>query len=200
MREVTRVIKVFEYDELSDKAKQEVLSDTLCNINFYDTWWEDDGLLEMSQKELYDRNISSKEASKQMFEWEGIHFDIERDNFIQFKNLEVSNEGLFRKFLKLRGNTFSLMDFSFTGIQYTAGANTKLLINRKDEEKFSRYQLDVLNRAIDIFNDKVSQALKDIKSNAEYRSSEKGIKEAIEANEYEFMEDGSLYHKEENDV
>lgn len=51
---------------------------------------------------------------------------------------------------------------------------------------------EILERAVEIFSDKMEEALKDLRDNYEWNLSDEAVKETILCNEYEFTIDGKF--------
>lgn len=199
---------VYKFDELSDEAKENAI-EKLRDINVdFDDWYYDDGMLELSQKEMQSRHIKLSDkwyeksphanikgeypAYTGLFNKSVEYFDIDRDSYIQFKYIEVNDDDIFRKFLripkKLWTNCWWHFDYS-----PSRHSNTEFIIeNNFDDREFTPKQQVIIDRAIDIMNDKISEALTMLRQNYEYQTSDEAIIETIKINEYEFDVDGNL--------
>lgn len=172
-------IRVFKFDELEPDVQEKVI-DKNRDVNFYDPsqFTDNDIILDSS-----------------IFKWSSpkTFFEVDRNRFIQFTDLEVKDEEKFRKLLDVpealwkkveftfvndaRGETDTKLDFfenDFAGDAGLSGAEEARLEEAK--EKFS-----------EIMDDAVSFIIKDI----EFLESDEQIIETLEANEREFEEDGS---------
>ena len=56
----------------------------------------------------------------------------------------------------------------------------------------TKRQEEILDRAVEIFSDKMEEALRGLRDNYEYLVTDEAIKETIECNECDFTEDGDL--------
>jgi hypothetical protein len=196
--------KVYTFDELSDEAKEKAI-EKLSDINTDDEWWYDEGLIELSSKEMKDRHIKLSDkwyeiyanikgeypAYTGLFEWEKIYFDIDRNSFLQFVGLRVSDDDTFRKFLRIPKKLWGYCAYSFNCIPSRNG-NTKLVIETQDNGDFTPKQQEIIDRAIEIFSDKVNEGLSNLRKNFEYLNSREAIIETIKSNDYEFTENGKL--------
>jgi hypothetical protein len=70
--------------------------------------------------------------------------------------------------------------------------NTFIVIETENGEDFTPKQQEIIDRAIEIFADKVSEGLSNLRVNYEYLSSREAIIDTIKANDYEFTEDGEI--------
>ena len=64
--------------------------------------------------------------------------------------------------------------------------------NNRDYRDFTKKQMDILNRAVERFSDKMEEALRDLEKNYDYLVSDEAVRETIELNEYTFTENGRI--------
>lgn len=202
----TKTINIYKFDELSDEAKDKAL-EKLRDINVdFDEWWYDDGMLELSDKEMKSRHIKLSDkwyeksphanisgeypAYTGLFHKSVSAFDFDRNSYIQFSKIEVNDDDIFRKFLRIPKRLWNNVYYHFDN--YGRYSNTEFTIEANDNGTFTDKQLEIINRAIKIMNDKISEALTMIRQNYEYQTSDEAIIETIKANDYEFDEQGNL--------
>ena len=170
-------VKLYKFSELSEDAQQKAI-EKLCDINVDYDWWES----------AYEdaENIGLKITG----------FDIGRGRnatgeFI-FGAYEVAN-----KILKEHGKTCEthktasqfIKDWDLLVEKYSDGINK----NRVSED--NEYEFD--GEADDLEHEFLNSLLEDyammLEKDYEYQTSKEAIIETIEANEYDFTEDGKLY-------
>jgi len=212
MKVITTETEVYKFKELPEEGQQAAINN-LYDINVDYEWWEnDDGLLELTSEEFKSSKIKlSKKwyewkdkngkqgnipgeypAYTGLFSWRKIYFDLDRGSYIQFIDLIVNDDNIFRKFLKVPKR---LWDNSYYLFNEEPGreVNTWFIIEPEADVYFTEKQQVIIDNAIDIMNDKIREALSSLKSSYEYLTSEEAIIETIEANDYEFTIDGKLF-------
>jgi hypothetical protein len=115
---------------------------------------------------------------------------LERGQYLQLDGVAVNNDEAFRKFLKIPKELWDQCSYYFEND--SRNRNTYLDLQTIDEEPTDE-ENDILERAIEIMGDKIHEAWVSLRNDYEYQTSEKAIKETIEANEYEFYVDGKLF-------
>lgn len=194
----TRTIEyiAYDYNELSEEAKQKAIEE-LEGINVDHEWWDYDGHLDLSAKEMAARHITMPEyPSSGIFSHKHLYFDLDRGQSIEFDGLTVNDDNVFRKFLRISKQLWDNCDYSFSQPSHSRfnANNTKLVIEPIDGD-FTEKQQVIVDRAIKIFSDKVFEAWVNLRNNYEYQMSREAIEETIEANEYKFFEDGRMCKK-----
>ena len=214
MRIDTVKTNVYKFDELSEDSKQNAI-EKLYDINVdFDNWSYDDGYLELSEKEMKVRKIKlSKKwyewkdkngksgnipgeypAYSGLFKWNNMYFDIDRGGYIQFGGLEVTDFEIFRRFLKIPKKLWENCNWYFIAIPgREISTNFEIEPDFYNGNDFTKKQQVIIDNAIEIMNDKISEALSMLKANYDYLTSREAIIETIEANEYDFTIDGKLY-------
>lgn len=197
MQTIVKEYKVFKSNELSEEAKQKAI-EKLSDINTDYEWWQDDGLIDLSQKECTARHISSSEYPLNcLFSWKEIYFALDRRQYLQFKDLAVNSDDVFRKFLRIPKRLWQNCQYSFDNKRsgYGGEHNTELVFDAEFESgrEFTAKEQTIIDKAIEIFSDKVHEGWKNLRDQYEYLTSKKGIIETIEANDYDFFEDGRLF-------
>lgn len=187
MREVTE--KVYKFDELSEEAQEKVLAD-FGDINVDHEWWDIDGLLDPSEKEMKEKRIKAEEIESLLFSYKIGEFDLDRGQYLQLENIVVKNDDVFRQFLEIPKYLWNQCSYYFTND--TRKTNTYLEL-QTDEEPENNVDLYTLDKAVDIMGNKIHEAWVSLRNNYEYLISEEAIKETILLNEYEFYEDGRMF-------
>ena len=197
MQTIIKEYKIYKFNELPEEAKQKAI-EKLSDINTNYDWWQGDGLIDLSQKECNARHISSSEyPSNCLFSWKEIYFDLGGNQYLQLKDLVVNSDDVFRKFLRIPKKLWQNCQYSFENNRYSYGGeyNTAIIFNAEFENgrEFTAKEQAIIDRAIEIFSDKIHEGWKMLKDQYEYLTSEKGIIETIEANDYDFLEDGRIF-------
>jgi hypothetical protein len=202
-------IKIYKFNELPEETKEKVLDDfRFINVD-YDEWYQDDGLLELSEEEMKQSKIKlSKNWFKKnqnipkeypaytgLFKWQKLYFSFDKDNYIQFEGLEVIDQNIFRKFLKIPKKLFHNCIWYFYNNSNYKNATTELIIesDKENGDDFTDKEKIIIDRAQSIMNNKIQNALLDIEDNYNYLISEESIINTIEANDYDFTADGKLF-------
>lgn len=195
----TKTIQLFEFSELSKEAQDKVL-DKHRDINTdFDSWYEDDFLLDGGLDEEIKKKFSNegntlrvlkdKKPIEVLFSWENLYFDLDRGCYIQFNDLSVNDEDLFFDFLKIPARLRKHIFYSF---ENNREYNTKLDIEILDLKGKSKDE-EVLERARNIFDDLIHKSFKSLREQYNYLLSDEAVKETIEANEYDFLESGEIF-------
>ena len=205
----TRTYKVYDFDSLPPEAKQKAL-DKHRDINVDHNWWEQDGLLDLTEKEMKDIGVKmskkwyeSKKPKDSAGNIKGeypahtglIHykfedFDLDRDNYLHFENITVQDTEIFRKFLRISPMTWQKTDFSFNNEREK---DTELVLESL-ESPYEDYPSEAkeIERAKEIWADKMKEAKANLRSQCEDNMSDEQIIETFRANEYKFTEDGDI--------
>jgi hypothetical protein len=165
-REITKRTTVYKFDELSDDAKQKAI-ENLYDINVDYDWYEC----------IYDdaRTIGCTIDG----------FDIDRGNYCDLKCPDAGATA--EKIMKEHGpncETFKL------AAQYVKDYDA--LERDEDGEPLALYAQDELDQ--DFTRALSEEYLSLLRQEYEYRTSEEAIIETIQANDYDFTEDGKLYY------
>ena len=181
---------VYEFDELSEEGKEKAISN-LSDINVDFEWYEDDYLLDLGlSKRLVNR--LSKEQGEVLFKWNKLYFDLDRDRYIQFIDLEVTNDDIFRQFLKIPKKLWNRLYYSFYN-KNNYNNNIELVLDLDNNyNDLTEKQNKIIDNAIEIFSSLVWNSLKELTNWYEELTSERSIIETIKLNEYEFTIEGDL--------
>lgn len=167
-------VTVYEFKELSEAVKQKVL-EKMCyiNVEFFE-WWES----------------TYEDAERIGLEING--FDIDRGSYCKGEFTLSANE-VAQNIFNEHGehcNTFATASAFMEDWQPVFNdymdENSKDYESQDLEGKLQDLEADFLN---DICND----YLKMLRNDYEYQTSKEGIIETIEANDYQFLEDGKQY-------
>jgi hypothetical protein len=192
MRIDIKETKVYQFNELSDEAKQKAL-ECMYDINVDHEWWDYDGLLDLITEEMKSRKIKLSDYPSTLFSYTVEAFDVDRDWFIQLE-IDVKDDDIFRKFLRIDKRLWEQCEPVFeTAPRRNATTNFWIAIAKDNGNNLTQREAFIIERAEQIMNDKIDEALIGLRNNYEWLLSEEAIIETIEANEYEFTEDGKLY-------
>lgn len=185
-------IKVYKFKELTKEAQEKVI-EKMSYINVDYDWYDFDGLMSLTEKEKRERKIKDiKECPADIINWRKLYFDLGRNNYIKFVDITVPNEDIFRKFLRINKRLWDKVYYYFP--DSNREINTTIEIEENEYGiYFTKKEQEIIDRAISIFNDKVEDALCLLKTEYEYLMSEKAIIETIELNNYDFLENGTLF-------
>jgi hypothetical protein len=202
---IIKTIKTYEFKELKPEIKQKVLDDNR-EINVNDSfWYEDDGLLELSEKEIKESKIKMSKnwyekhanipgeypAYTGLFKYDKFYFSIDREWYIDFVNLNVKDTEIFRKFLGIPKVLWCNCYWYFNTEPY----NSTELVIEPFEKAFTDLQQQLINKAIDKMNNKIQDALKSLDRQFDYLTSDEAIIDFFENNEMLFTEKGEIYYE-----
>jgi hypothetical protein len=187
MRE--EIIKVYKYDELTEQAKDRAL-EKLADINTDHDWWDYDGLLDVNQKKWIKYGLKDC-----LFTYDSIYFGLYQDRHLEFKNLRVTDDNVFRQALGISSELWKRISYYFTTEKACFREdNTTLEFELEDwEDELTPEENVVLQDAIDTFKDWRQTAEYQLQKNYEYLTSREAIEETIRCNEYDFTEDGKMF-------
>lgn len=193
MRIQTTTKEVYTYDELPEDAKQRVL-DKHWDINVDGDWWYDyDGKTGFSSKEIAKYRLDGEHCDD-LLTYKKLYFDIDRGDYIQFIDADFKHEETARKFLGVPKKLWNEVNWTINEEPHRQ-TNTRLEYEEgygRDYRPFTPKQIEILDRAVERFADKVAEALRGLRNSYEYSTSREAIEETIEANEYEFDIDGNI--------
>ncbi len=187
----TKTIKIYKFEELSKEAKNKAIEDQMSNESYLDYEWFDylhEGFIE----ELNTIGVNCKE-----FYW-----DLYRNERFKAKDIEVTDN---QKLLKSAGLTKWLIinelrnektEIYSIGLSENGEAEVEIDFenedNLSDEEYVDREkEVEELNEKItDFMEEKFEEFLGRLQKDYDYLMSDEGIKEDLEANDYEFSIDG----------
>lgn len=197
----TITIEIYQFNELSNEAKEnaiEQIRQKRYDYNDYIHWVIDDCyLFEPKHDELF--NLFGEQYGKMNHPIIGnnrknIYFDFERNWHIYASNaMVINNEKMFLLWLEIPENMHDKIYFSIdsTNSRY---ANTYISFEENEcEYEFSEIELKILENAKDKFSNHMENVLKQIEQGYEYCFSNESLINEIDANSYEFTENGNIY-------
>jgi len=186
--------KLYKFEELSEEAQEtaiEQVRDSYYAYNDFSEWAIDDcTLFEPKHEEL--STLFKSDYKFPLLENTGnkIYFDTGRGSYLDCENaLIVTNEKQFLLWLGIPQEVSEGEDFDYS-IFTPSYRGSSTTIN------FDGYTSDfddVVQDAIDKFEEHISDCLTSIEKNIDYMFSDEAIIEDIEANGLEFTEAGLLY-------
>jgi hypothetical protein len=119
-----------------------------------------------------------------------IYYSIDREWYLDCEDaMIVTNDAHFYKWLGIPPDIYESAGFGYRIFTpRTRNASTTIVFHGYDSQ-----HEDVLDDAREIFEDHVTAVLRRIEGDIEYRGSDESIADDIEANEYEFTEDGNIF-------
>ena len=194
MRHEKRVYKVYQFNELKPEAKEKAIEQaSIDGINTDLNWWEqDENYNEMARD--YGLEVKMSEIS----------FDLDRGSYVYFETFNHGREenwktGIevadYKKFVKKAGLKWrKSLEQAFTiGHKHYAGSEGKNTIEADSyygDSNLTDEEIEKLEACLEEFIDEI---LSQLKKEYNYLTSEEAIIETIEANEYDFLEDGSRF-------
>jgi hypothetical protein len=177
MRTIVKKTKVYKFSELSEAA-QKVAIENLYDINVSYDWWE----FTYEDAEQVGIKITGFDIDR------GSHCDIEFiDSAPEVANAIKENHG--EQYDSYKTAVQFLTDYDKLVEKYSDGINKNKV--SEDNDLIFDQEADELEEK---FKKAISEDyLKMLREEYEYQISEEAIKETIEANDYEFTKDGSIY-------
>lgn len=196
--------QIFKFDNAPEDLKEKILEKNRY-INLDSDYWADyDGIIYDKKTNIADYDVFKNYSKK--------YYDIERGQYIQFPDLEIKDD---KKLLKMLGLPESILKkVTDIGFNSERENNTKiifrdLLSNEIDadgtyddytkyidddykSEMLTKKQFEELQRATEKWDDLMHDAWVNLRDNYEYQYTDEAVKETIEANDYDFDEDGNL--------
>jgi hypothetical protein len=185
---LTKTYNTWKFEELTEEQQEKVL-DNYRYINVEDSYWYDyDGKTGFTTKELQRMKVNPKDAPDDLISYKNLYFDLCREWWIQFTDAEFTNNEVARKFLRVPKKIWENTYWSFYGTRYH---NTELQWEYGNGFLTDRVE-EILNRAVEIFSDKIEKALKDLRDSYEWLMTDEAVKETILCNDYDFDEHGKI--------
>ena len=188
MELVTREYKTYNFNELTEIAKEKALNHFReSNVDY--EWW--DFLFENFKEELEEKGISFKNC----------YFEFYRSRFLYFTDIDINDLNKFIKALPLKLNRVvlnSLLDGEISLFiresrnEYNYFDLEDNTDNKITENKRIKKHID-LDKLNEWFKDYSNNCLKRLYDEYCYLSSDEYITEEIELNEYKFLENGELF-------
>ena len=204
MRTITKTINLYQYSELSEKAKEKVLSD-LHNINTDYDWYDFifDDFMEKCENLGITVKYSDIEFSGFWSQGDGACFTtnfIDIRKIIEVLKIEFRNDFLKNLFIDYF-DTYKIIKLSnYYSHEYTVAVHYEDEFNYNHGGSYKRIAdyleskgEEIENKLESLKNQLCSKLYSDLQEEYEYLTSEEAIIETIEANEYEFTEEGEIY-------
>jgi hypothetical protein len=122
-----------------------------------------------------------------------IYFSIDRNWFLDCQEaIAVEDENAFLDWLGLPKELASKTEYEIFTPPFR-NADTKIEFTHNENEYFTDSEEDYLGQAMNKFETHINNCLKGIEDSINYRFTDEAIMEDIEANEYEFEEDGTQF-------
>lgn len=193
---------IFKFENAPEDVKDKILEKNR-DINIVDEWWSDyDGL-------IYDKKsgISDYEA---LSNYNKKYYDLDRGQYIQFPDLKVKDDKKFAEMLGLPESLINKIDFHFESVREN---NTELEIKdlgtyedinkhtkysdyikytNEEDERLSEKEFNQVKKAIEKWSDLMDDAWSNLRDSYEHQQSDEAIIDTINANEYDFDEDGNI--------
>jgi len=185
----TETIKIYEFSELSEQAKQKAIENVregYYTFNDFSEWAIDNCyLLEPPHKEL-ENLFGDKYKDILIKNTRQIYFSLDRDRYIDISNaMQIEDDLAFYQWLGIP------LDLAGR-LQYTIHSDSIEFFDFEDEP-FSKEESIILEQAEDKFSNHCQDILNSIESDIDYRFSDEGVIEDIQANNIEFTEEGEIY-------
>lgn len=192
----TKTIDLYEFDELPDNIKAKVL-DKNRYINVDGDWWYDyDGKTGFSSDEIKKYDLDIEEAGD-LLNFDKVYFDLGRGWYIQFDGASFAHDETARRFLGVPEELWEVVRWEFSNKNYSGSSHGTTKIEYEHVDSYGFYQftpeeVEILDRAVERFAEKMEEALRNLEKDYEYQTSDEAIIETILANEYTFRADGKM--------
>lgn len=184
-------INVYSFNELSEQAKQQAIENVRNQEDYgidFPAWAVDDcSLFEPNHEELnqlfgenYTFPLIKNTRGK-------IYFSTDRNWFLDCDDaMQVTNDEQFLIWLGIPKELVNQVTYSIFTNQGRNGDTTI-------EIEHLEYGEEDFSKQVAKFDEHIQNVLERIQNDIEYRYTDESIIEDIEANEYEFYEDGNIY-------
>lgn len=189
--------KLFQFDELSEQAKETAIENvrqSYYEYNNFAEWAIDDcGLLEPPHKEMVELFGADYEFPLLENTREKFYFSTDRDWYIDISNaMEVTDTDMFLTWLGIDLEKFEDAD-GWNILDYKIGKDTIEFETNDWSIEFTQEQNDMLYNAVEKFESHCDDILRRLETDIDYRFTDEAIVEDILANEMEFTEDGEKF-------
>lgn len=182
---------IYSFEELSKEAQEKAIEqvrNSYYEDNDFLNWAIDDcALLEPSHNDLINLlgenyNFPLIKNNRKVF------CSLDRDRYIDISNaMEITNEKHFLLWLGIPQEMHEK-------VYYTISNDTIIFEDNNSMDTLTEEDQPIIQAAIEKFEDHCKQILERIENDYEYRFTDESIIEDIEANEIEFLIDGSIYN------
>ncbi len=200
----------YKFDELSDEAKEtaiENMRESYYESNdFAEYAIDDDYLFEPPNEELtklfgadfYEKlNSGKKYKDTPLIEntRKGIYFSLDRDRHLDASNaIDVNNDHYFMLWLGIPEEMHEKVYYKITD-DGSRSADTIIEFEPNDNEyEFTDAEQEILDTAAEKFSSHMGDVLSNIEKKIDYMYTDESITETIEANDYDFDEDGDILY------
>jgi len=184
-----KTITLYAFSELPEDIQSKVL-DNNRYINVEDGFWYDyDGKTGFSAKELSRMKVQIKDAPDGLLKFKNVYFDTDRSWYIQFTDCDFFDNEIARKFLRVPRDIWERVCWSFENHRENT---TKLVYEWQGDKELTKRQEEILDRAVEIFSDKMEEALKGLRDTYEFLLSDEAVKESLVINDCDFDENGDI--------
>lgn len=195
-------LPIYNYDEASKELKEKILNN-YRDINVVDVdWWDFDGLFDPTTEDFkklgrrfkheYDEDTKKGYSTLNNFKIES--FDLDRENYLQIKDIDTKNKSTFLKQIGLTEEEIILVDK--IGVNNDRENDSKIIIdfynsNAETEKAQDRIQ----SKAEEGFSELIHRAKKELREQYKDLISDEAVKNTIQINEYDFDEQGKMVSK-----
>ena len=173
MREDVKITKVYRFEELSEEAQQKVL-EKLCDVNVDYPWW--------------DCVYADAETAGVKIE----EFDLDRGSYCRGRFLYDEWE-VAANIIREHGKDCETYKDAYEFV-WAFAIEEDAARNGLSNEDVADFELDDCDDLLDEFRQTIFEDYRSIlQTEYDYLTSEEAIRETIDANDYEFTEDGRIY-------
>ena len=187
-------VRVFSFDELLKDVQQKVL-DEHREINVDYEWYDMDGLVDLSEKDMKEAGIKDSEYPMNTglikYNHRKMYFDLDRGQYLQLNDLEVTDENVFRKWLGIPEKLWKKIDYRFINERDN---NTYIMFT--PDQDLTTEEEDILGGAVEKWSDKMHEAWKMLHDTYESIMEDDAVADTLRANDYEFRADGKMFNRE----
>jgi hypothetical protein len=191
-------VAIYKFDELPANLKEKVLNNyRYINVDD-DEWWANDDFLFEPSKEDFKRlgkgfkreyNKATKDGYTTLNHFKIEAFDLERENYLQIKDIDTKSQDTFLKQIGLTESQIKKI--------YDLGINNE----RENDSEIKLYFNDdvsdtergiIYEHAQEGFSNLIHEARKRLRQTLDDDTSDKGVTETLRINEYDFNEQGKI--------
>lgn len=192
-------LKVYNFEELSEQAKQNAIDkrrESLYEYNDFAEWAVDDcSLFEPPHEEMEQLYGESYNFPLIKNTRKNICFSADREWYLDCTSaMEITDDEKFYTWLGIT-DEFLLQKVCYN-IYTPSGRNRSTTIEFDFDNDFdepTQDELSIINNAVDKFNNHIDSILNLIENSIEYHFTDDAITEDLKDNNYEFTEDGNIY-------
>lgn len=172
-------VKVFQYDELSDKAKEKACGDHY-DINVSDSDWNEFCFMDFKER-LKKIGISCNT----------FYYDLDRGAYIYMDKPSVDDE---RLFMKKAGIDLRTKDARDVGVNSYIGIATRYYGGESATNHVEATTIEMEGKLQDLLSGLLNEFLFELRKEYEYMTSKAMVEDTIKANEYTFRENGVMFN------